>query len=245
MLTEAEIKQFGDDGFLILPGLIQGEKLERYLSLLHDLVARAHVTEIGAPHWSFERGPDNQPMPGFLHKVQGVAVVEPKILDIAREPEIVERAASLLGRNLDVFGTKFFPKLPGGGTSVRWHQDNYYFGTTTEQILSCGIYYEDTDPGNGCLRVAPGSHRSRDIAEHRPIVGGFGMETDVADEDAIDVCVPAGTVVFFSANLLHGTHDNTGDRSRFSTAWHYVPGDLALDRFPRDSGKDRHAILRP
>jgi ectoine hydroxylase-related dioxygenase (phytanoyl-CoA dioxygenase family) len=71
------------------------------------------------------------------------------------------------------------------------------------------------------------------------------METDVADEDAIDVNVPAGTVVFFSANLLHGTHDNTGDRSRFSTAWHYVPGDLALDRFPRDSGKDRHAILRP
>ena len=40
MLTEAELQGFDDDGFLILPGLIHGEKLERYVSLLRDLVAR-------------------------------------------------------------------------------------------------------------------------------------------------------------------------------------------------------------
>ena len=245
MLTKAEVEQFEDEGFLIFPGLIHGEKLERYTSLFHDLVARGRIVELGTPHWSFEFGVDGEQTPGFLHKIQGVAVVEPKVLDIAREPEIVERVALLLGRDLDVFGTKFFPKLPSGGTSVRWHQDNYYFGTNTDRILSCAIYYEDTDPGNGCLRVVPGSHRSQNIAEHRPIVGGFGSETHVADEDAVDVRAPAGTVVLFSANLLHGTHDNTGDRSRFSTAWHYLPGDVALERFPRDSGGDRHAILRP
>ena len=243
MLTKAEVDQFEDEGFLIFPALIHGEKLERYMSLFHDLVARGRIVELGTPHWSFEFGDDGEQTQGFLHKIQGVAIVEPKVLDIAREPEIVERATALLGGDLDVFGTKFFPKLPGGGTSVRWHQDNYYFGTTTERILSCAIYFEDTDRGNGCLRVAPGSHRLRDIAEHRRIDGGFGMETDVADEDAIDVCVPAGTVVFFSANLLHGTHDNTGERSRFSTAWHYLPSDVGLERFPRDAGKDRHPIL--
>ncbi len=243
MLTEAEVQQFEDEGFLIFPGLIHGEKLERYMSLFHDLVARGRTVELGTPHWSFEHGEDGEQTPGFLHKIQGVAAVEPKVLDIAREPDIVERMASLLGRDLDVFGTKFFPKLPHGGTSVRWHQDNYYFGTNSDRIVSCAIYYEDTDTGNGCLRVAPGSHQSQDIAEHRPIDGGFGMETDVADEHAVDVCVPAGTVVFFSANLLHGTYDNPGSRSRFSTAWHYLPGDVALERFPRDSGRDRHPIL--
>lgn len=51
---------------------------------------------IGAPHWSFEFGQDGQ-------QVQGVAVVE---------TEIVDRVAVLLGRDLDVFGTRLFPKLP-------------------------------------------------------------------------------------------------------------------------------------
>ena len=69
-----------------------------------------------------------------------------------------------------------------------------------------------------------------------------GSWTDVDETEAVDITVPGGSVVLFSANLLHGTHDNHSDRSRYSTAWHYIPGDLSLERFPRAGYEDRHNV---
>jgi ectoine hydroxylase-related dioxygenase (phytanoyl-CoA dioxygenase family) len=69
-----------------------------------------------------------------------------------------------------------------------------------------------------------------------------GSWTQVEESRAVDLETPAGTVVLFSANLLHGTSDNHSDRSRYSTAWHYIPTDLDLKQFPRDTYEDRFAV---
>ena len=247
MLTESQKREFHDRGYLVFEGLLQGARLARYQSVLDELVERGRALREPEDHWSLELDTDGRPRPGLLHKVQGVCVVEPRILDLAREPAIVDRAAELLGSGeVDVFGTKFFPKLPGGGTSTHWHQDNYYFGTNTVRILSCGVYLQDADRGNGCLRVVPGSHHDAVILDHQREQGIHGSWTRVDESRAVDVAVPAGTVVLFSANLLHGTADNEDpERTRYSTAWHYVPGDLDLERFRRGEYEDRHTVRRP
>ena len=121
-----------------------------------------------------------------------------------------------------------------------WHQDNYYFGTTSDQVLSCGIYLQDADLDNGCLQVVPGSHRTGTIAEHQHTPSMHGSWTQIETSQAIALPMPAGSVALFSANLLHGTADNEGQRTRYSTAWHYVPADLDLERFPRGGYADRH-----
>ena len=44
-------------------------------------------------------------------------------------------------------------------------------------------------------------------------------------------------------NLLHGTADNEDpERTRFSTAWHYVPGDVDLESFPQGGYEDRFTV---
>ena len=88
-----------------------------------------------------------------------------------------------------------------------WHQDNFYFGLTSDQIVSCAIYFDDTDRENGCLRVIPQSHLHKEIATHNKNPYGYGHLTQPDESQAIDVAVPAGTVVLFSANLLHGTYE--------------------------------------
>ena len=243
MLTQDQVVQFQEDGFLLFEELINGDRLARYVEIFDELVERGRGLQEPASHFSLELETDGSPIPGLLHKVQGVCVVAPRILELASEPAILDRVSVLLGPDLDVFGTKFFPKLPGGGTSTHWHQDNYYFGTTSERVVSCGCYLEAANPDNGCLRVVPGSHRSRRIVEHRQKQGMHGSWTDVDEAAAVDIAVPGGSVVLFSANLLHGTNDNRSNRSRYSTAWHYIPGDLALERFPRAGYEDRHNVL--
>ncbi len=240
MLNTELLLQFRHDGYLVFERLIFGERLEHYLSVFDELVEQGRRLQEPAPHFSLELNADGSPRAGLLHKVQGVCVVESRILELAREPAIVERVATLLEHEqLDVFGTKFFPKLAGGGTSTHWHQDNFYFGTDSTRVLSCGIYLQDADVANGCLRVVPGSHRSGGIVEHRHEPGMHGSWTDVDEERAVDVEVPGGSVVLFSANLLHGAADNVdAERTRYSTAWHYVPGDVELERFPRGAYDD-------
>ena len=243
MLTSLEIKQFQNEGFLIFEELIQGSKLDRYVDVFDRLVESSRSTPIGTPHWSFELNEDREQNPDLLHKIQGICVLEPKVLDLAKEPEILDRIEPLLGKNLDVFGTKFFPKLSGGGTSVFWHQDSFYFGTQSDEIISCAIYLQDSDAENGWLRLIPKSHLTDEIAQHQSKDDSYGSWVEEIDEsDVIDAAVPAGTVVFFSSNLLHGTYPNISQRSRYSTAWHYIPGSLNLEHFPRGGYDDRHIV---
>ncbi len=243
MLTQDQVVQFQEDGFLLFEELINGDRLARYVEIFDELVERGRGLQEPASHFSLELETDGSPIPGLLHKVQGVCVVAPRILELASEPAILDRVSALLGPDLDVFGTKFFPKLPGGGTSTHWHQDNYYFGTDSRRVVSCAIYLQDADRGNGCLRVVPGSHEDGQIVEHHHEPGTHGSWTDVDEASAIDVEVPGGSVVLFSANLLHGTADNDDpERTRYSTAWHYVPADIDLARFPRGGYDDRFPV---
>ena len=244
MLTDEQIRQFREQGYLIFAALIQGERLAYYKQVFDELVAAGRKLTEQVPHWSLELDERGEPQAGLLHKVQGVCVVDARVLELAREPAILDRVAVLIGENIDVFGTKFFPKLPNGGTSTGWHQDNFYFGTDTDRIISCGIYLEDSDVENGCLRVVPGSHRMGEIVEHRRNPSRHGSWTKVDESQAVDVVIPAGTVVLFSANLLHGAYDNHSNRTRYSTAWHYMPEELNPEKFPKGIYEDRHVACK-
>tara|TARA_B100001250_G_scaffold414580_1_gene454130 strand:- start:4986 stop:5732 length:747 start_codon:yes stop_codon:yes gene_type:complete len=243
VLSNLEIKNFQEEGYLVFEGLIPKTHLEHYIEIFNEMVRHAKNLKDHAGPYYLELDKDNTPIAGMLHKVQGVCVADPRLLAMASQIEILDRIEGLVGSNIDVFGTKFFPKLPGGGTSTSWHQDNFYFGTNSSEIISCGIYLQDADEENGCLQVIPGSHSTDQIFEHSPESGRHGSWTNVDTELRKVISVPGGSVVLFSANLLHGAVDNTSStRTRYSTAWHYIPGNLCLEKFPRETFKDRHTV---
>lgn len=245
-LTPAEIEQFNSAGYLVFSGLIGGARLRKYHAMFARLAGRSSGMTRDENTWILEKDADGRPIPGMLHKIQAVALTDPGVMALAREPEIVGRVTSLIGHQIDMFGSKFFPKLPGGGTSVDWHQDNFYFKDSSMRILSCGIYIEAADRTNGCLRVIPGSHL-HGIQEHDSrIPDARGAHTAVDESKAVDVICPGGTVVVFSVNMIHGAYENNDpanqSRSRYSTAWHYLPADMELPPFNRPGYMDRHRI---
>lgn len=243
-LTCEEIQRYHDDGYLIFPALIQRALIADYKRILDELVSATESMESAQCGHSLQPDACGNPIPGRLFKVQGVCCVDPRMLDLAREPAIIERVGTLIGPQLHMFGSKFFPMLPRGGTSTGWHQDNHYFGTDSDRVVSCGIYLEDSDRSNGCLRVLPKSHLRGELVEHSVGDGkmAHGQWTEVDESQANFVECPAGTVVLFSANLLHGAGTNNSDRSRYSTAWHYIPADMNLERFPFGEYEDRHDV---
>ncbi len=244
-LSQSELAQFTDNGYLIFPGLLDAVAREPYLQVFKELVERASAMEKPSEHFSLAPDAAGNPIPGLLHKVQGVCVADDRVLGLAKLPQILSRVESLIGPNIDMFGSKFFPMHTAGATSTGWHQDNHYFGTNSGRVVSCAIYLEPTDTENGCLMVLPGSHKTGELVEHASGSGilAHGQWAAVDETRAVDVVCPAGTVVLFSANLLHGARANSSGRSSFRTAWHYIPGDLGLEMFPRGGYKDRHIVL--
>lgn len=244
-LTTEQVRQYREEGYLILEALIQGETWERHMRVFHELVEGSRSLTESCNGYSLAPDADGKPIPGRLHKIQGVCVADERVLDLTREPVLLDCIEDLIGPDIDVFGTKFFPMLGRQSTSTSWHQDNHYFGTNSDRVVSCAIYLEATDRENGCLQVVPRSHRSGTLVAHAPGKGEWahGSWAKVEESEARDVICPAGTVVLFSANLLHGALPNVSDRSSYRTAWHYIPGDLNLEMFPRGGYRDRH-ILR-
>ncbi len=241
MLTGNQIDRFQDDGYIVLESFFSGEKLARQKAVLEELTERGCSMK-ETSHFAYELDAKGDVIPGVLHKVQAVCVVERRVLEIAADQDLLDVVEPLVGPDIDVLGTKFFPKLPKIGTSTQFHQDSYYFGTVTDRIVSCGIYYEAADRENGCLRVVPGSHRERVIVEHHPAPHLHGHWIEVDESKAVDVVCPAGTVVLFTANLMHGAYDNHSERTRYSTAWHYLPGDLNPEHMGRDEYEDRFVV---
>ena len=151
---------------------------------------------------------------------------------------------SLIGPEIDVFGTKFFPML-----GPERHLDRLASGQS--------LLRHQLGP-RGELRHLPGKRRpgewlpaGRAVQPSHRRAGGSSAGTGswahgnwaaVDESQAVDVVCGPGTVVFFSANLLHGAHRNLTGGTSYRTAWHYIPGDLDLEMFPRGGYRDRHIV---
>ena len=299
-LTADMVEQFERDGFLVLRNVVPHVMIRSTLAELHAIQAAAESnvavddageawdnTSSGANQshctFAFERDADgNLLQPPRLHKAQGIALKAPSVLKLMRHSPLAIAAATLVWRGVshndskgqsevDVFGTKYFPVPSGSPGSMSWHDDNYYFGTTRSNTISCVIYLRHVDVRSGCLRVLPGSHRDvavgsqrahlyelvkqqhgEYIAETSIVRGDLALSDDGSRRAPMNVALTAGSAVLFDANLLHSAHANLrvrdgGQTASERVAFHFIPGDLDIGfrgtSFGRGLFADRHLAM--
>lgn len=285
-LTAAQQAAFARDGYITLPGLLPAAALRPLRRELRALQVASEQAQDSALESTVppsdrsacqfacdEKGRER--VPRQLFKCQGVGLSSsgPTILGLLRHPQLADAALQLSGVEselepgswLDAFGTKFFPVSAGGTvSSVGWHDDNYFFGTTRSRTISCVVYLRHTSRASGCLRAVPGSHLAEVVGPDR----GHLYEYDVLRKgeyipervverlaremrsSALDLGVSEGTAVLFDANLLHATWPNASERASERLAFHYIPSELEATgfrgtSFARDKFKDRYVAVDP
>ena len=71
MLTDEQMRQFREDGYLVFAALIQGERLAYYKQVFDELVAEGCKLTGEGPHWTLELDERGEPRAGFVAQNSG------------------------------------------------------------------------------------------------------------------------------------------------------------------------------
>jgi hypothetical protein len=171
--------------------------------------------------------------PGAPDVVQGVepfAHISPALKAWGLDARLVDPCRAIVGKDeLMLFTEKLNVKRARHGGPIVLHQDFPYWENMTpiaHRIATAMIFLDDATIENGCLEVAPGSHKAGKWPQ-RVDADGFGsLEMDPAAFDMRRLQpleVPAGTVAFFGAFLVHRSLPNRSGGDRRALLYSYQP----------------------
>jgi len=128
---------------------------------------------------------------------------QPFVRELATHPAVLDAVEAVIGPDILLLATHFFCKYPapaGAETEkwVAWHQDVTYWGLEPPFAVTAWYAVDDSDAGNGCMRLIPGTHhgiRAHGTAERAGNLLSINQEVPVTAEEearAVDAVLRAG-----------------------------------------------------
>jgi len=227
-LTPAELESFNEDGYLILENVLTEEGLHKMQD--ESMQAWNKEKESFDPNKSWLQ---NSLLVDIHHKA-------PTIKMYYFEGPLVEIASELIGPNIKGATSQLTFKMKGNIKPFGWHQDNGYGELDPYNALTTLTALDDTDRGNGCLWLIPGSHKNGQVRvkqteEQKKSKSEIVVEAD--DSLAVPMEMRAGDALIFSCWMLHKSDGNySKDRDRRILFLRYADADAVEvynDRKPR------------
>lgn len=162
--------------------------------------------------------------------IEPVAGLEPRLNQLLHDARLVDPMRQLVGSDeVAIWTNKLNLKRPREGTGFGWHQDSPYWihnCTHVDQLPNVMLAFDTATLDNGCLRVIPGSHLDGCLpgTDDGTSLGGFFTSTGRFDESQqVPLTVAAGSLIFFSPHLVHGSQPNRSDQPRRAIIVTYQP----------------------
>jgi chlorinating enzyme len=261
-LSEGDIRGFWDRGFAGPFKLMEPDEMRAVaprMWRLWESDSRTYPPSSYRYVGSTTQGADATEMSNETYAKKGLNardkhLEDDELMALYAHPAIVERMAQLLGPDLLLWRSQFFPKYPGmGGTG--WHQATSYLNETFRTAtltprdlrklfqLTVWVAVTDSTIANGCLRFIPGTHREllpMEVEEYDPVKHAdnkhdrFGtkvMRPALGDLEkrAVNVEMKAGEFVIFSERTMHGALPNTTkDDARLGMSARYIVPDVEI-----------------
>ncbi|MCY2984226.1 MAG: phytanoyl-CoA dioxygenase family protein [Planctomycetota bacterium] len=210
-LTQAQIDQFSQDGYLVIRRLLD----EQETALTLKAARQDEAIRVNAMSVIDTKG-----------RVTNLSLWNHPGDDIygaiCRSRRVVDSMEQLLGDEVYHYHSKLSAKEPKVGGAWEWHQDYGYWyqnGCLFPDLASVFIALDPATRENGCLQLLRGSHRMGRV-EH----GRFGSQTG-ADPERVEAAMQRmervycemapGDAVFFHGNTLHSSDANLSDKPRW------------------------------
>jgi len=232
---------FGQLGYHVEESLFDATELEELRGVAEEVAARVatHARREGAGpegrlgdghriqfssrtaiQWEWRDGSDE------IRLIEPADHLDPRIDALFADERLtapVRRELDRLGHGTELarFTMKLNLKRAREGSEFPWHQDYPYWyvaaGTNAAEVITAIVFLDDASEENGALRVLPGSHRNGSAPRNPDDPTRFLADPGrlpVSERDEVVVAVPAGSVIWFGAFLVHRSSPNTSGRHR-------------------------------
>jgi len=213
------IEQYERDGFLVLRNVFTPDEVAHLQAELDRLRHQAESLE--RPEVITEKGSRKV---RSIFKVHALSAVFAKL---AADERLAGLAAYLLGDDVYLHQSRLNYKPGFHGKEFYWHSDfetwHIEDGMPLPRALSISVSLTDNTPHNGPLLVMPGSHKHYVVCEGETPPDNYQMSLQAqevgvpSDENLawlandgglVDTAGPAGSVLIFDCNLMHGSNSN-------------------------------------
>ena len=246
-LTDRQIQQFRDSGYVAGPRVLDDGQIARIKDRIADILER----RIPFPEHLVGRA--------VLRAGQEDRLASVKVVNLFRNDEVFAEvlkseaigslAHDLLEGPVRVWEDQMIFKPPRDSSAVQaWHRDyTYWDHVGPPELATCWIALDDATVQNGCMHVIPGSHKwptdygrdEVDIDDPHWVLRPEHVPEGV-DLTPVPCEVQAGHCHFHHCLLLHGSHGNSTDNPRRSYILHLMPGNT---RRIGDNWNPRHATV--
>jgi len=209
-LSSGQIAQYERDGFICPVDAFSADRARGW----HDSLQ------------AFERAEGQKLTRGHNFKPH---LLFPWVDEIVHAPEILDAVEDLIGPDIRLFHLSVWPKDPGSGTYVSWHQDATYFALDPICHVTAWIALTDAPIESGCMEVVPGSHklgqlRHADMQDTDNLLSrGQTLSADVDRSRTAFMAVKAGQFSLHHTHLVHNSRPNRSAHRRVGLGISYIP----------------------
>ncbi|GFZ77679.1 hypothetical protein GCM10008018_24100 [Paenibacillus marchantiophytorum] len=205
----ALIQQFNENGYLILPGVLSEDKVNRLNAAIDRIVAEE---------------PES-----LAHNIYNSVERDDEIASLIDEPTLLPLMVNLLGYNIQLHISHLTIRKPNPNdvkteshSFINWHQDGPHPQfpkqdgiTSTYYIKTCYILSDMSGPDRGNTKIVPGSHNKHFHPESQDVHGQMAGE--------VQICGKPGDVFIFPQNLWHAGAPNRSEFTRRQLFLGYSP----------------------
>ncbi|MBV9389439.1 MAG: phytanoyl-CoA dioxygenase family protein [Chroococcidiopsidaceae cyanobacterium CP_BM_ER_R8_30] len=262
-LTEAEIQFFYQNGYLgpfTLMSSTEASLLWQHLqeilkkeSTVYPYSQGAYIIEAQDRFSSKDGVRSNYETSLLAMNYRDRHLEDDVLLSLFKHSALTERCAQLLGSDLLLWRTQFFPKAPGEAGTPLHQASSYLLDNMKAPVvyppdrselfqLTCWIALTKATKENGCMTVVKGSQKeihplkvsrpfdtkSDQDESQRFVTAKIEVDYAVNLEDVIPIEMDAGQFFIFSERALHGSLCNQTDRWRWAVNGRIVRPDTRL-----------------
>ncbi|XP_043354816.1 phytanoyl-CoA dioxygenase domain-containing protein 1 isoform X2 [Dermochelys coriacea] len=246
-VTEEQIQQFHEDGFLVLEEFFTTEECDAMREQIHKIIAKMDVP----PHCrtEFSTGEEEQlqaqgsadyfltsgdKIRFFFEKgvfdEKALHVYDPIFKQITHSSKVQELGRKLGFEKPVVVQSMYIFKQPGIGGEVRPHQDaTFLYTEPLGRVLGLWLALENATQENSCLWFIPGSHTNgitrrmvRAPPGTIPCTQFIGSEQTYQDSQFIPVPIHKGGLILIHGEVVHKSEMNRSEWSRHAYTFHLM-----------------------
>jgi ectoine hydroxylase-related dioxygenase (phytanoyl-CoA dioxygenase family) len=209
-ITEAQKKQYQDEGYFILENAMSSHDLEILRGEAQNFIDKIHA----------EMDRHGKDVLGINHRGKRYFISN-RYQESARLAEVLfgdlmaEICRATIGDDAYLFYEQYVIKAAEIGMKFGWHQDSGYVGHAHKPYVSCWCALDDMTLENGTIFILPYSLAgTKEMVPHVQEAGSNDLVGYHGTETGIPAIVPAGSIAVFSSTCFHRSAANTTKKMR-------------------------------